>query len=101
MQVDKGVKITHSHPIHYIQLRLQLYAPFNRRTDEHQRRSAYINDEKHFLFLPVTEIKPQFLGRSVRSQVTIPISLSRLQYVQYVVPKTIQTNSNKFQIFKF
>jgi len=100
MKVHKGVKITHSHRIHYIQLSHQLYAPLNRRPDGHQRRSGHINDEKHFLFLPVPEIE-QFLGRPVRSRVRIPISLSRLQYGQSVVPKTMQTNSNKFQIFKF
>lgn len=36
----------------------------------------------------------QFLGRPVRSQVTIPISVSRLQYGQHVVPKDRPTATN-------
>ena len=72
MKVHKGVKITHSRPIHYLQVsRSALH-------HGHQRQSGYFNDEKHFL--PMLEIKPQFLSRPVRSQVTIPISLSQLKY---------------------
>jgi hypothetical protein len=69
MKVYKGVKITHSRPLHYMQVSHQLYAPLNRRPDGHQRQYGYFNDEKRFL--PAPEIEPQFLVRPVRSQVTI------------------------------